>query len=108
MFLLQAYCLLVHQDLLSRPLALLILIVQSGWIHIMRSLTILSEDDYKAHLRQGGKPAIPSLSIFTVKMKNGIPTRAKCRIIALGNKEVTSWTKADCMLLLFCCLWFDY
>jgi hypothetical protein len=36
------------------------------------------------------------MSIFTVKMKNGIPTRAKCQIVALGNKDATAWSKADC------------
>jgi hypothetical protein len=36
------------------------------------------------------------MSIFTVKMKNGVPTRAKCQIVALGNKDATAWTKADC------------
>jgi hypothetical protein len=36
---------------------------------------IISESDYKEHLRNGGKHAIPSMSIFTVKLKNGIPTR---------------------------------
>jgi len=29
-------------------------------------------------------------------LKNGIPTCAKCRIVALCNKEMTLWTKADC------------
>ena len=57
---------------------------------------IITDDEYKAHLRRGGAPAIPSMSIFTVKLKNGIPHRAKCRIVALGNKESTQWTKADC------------
>jgi hypothetical protein len=57
---------------------------------------IILESDYKEHLHNGGKQAIPSMSIFTVKLKNGIPTRTKCRIVALGNKEMTPWTKAAC------------
>jgi hypothetical protein len=61
---------------------------------------IISESDYKEHLHNGGKPAIPSMSIFTVKLKNGIPTCAKCRVVALGNKEMTPWTKADCYALV--------
>jgi hypothetical protein len=33
---------------------------------------------------------------FVVKHTNGIPTRAKSRIVVLGNLEQRSWTKADC------------
>jgi hypothetical protein len=57
---------------------------------------IITDDEYKAHLRRAGAPAIPSMSIFTIKLKNGVPHCAKCRIVALGNKESTQWSKADC------------
>jgi hypothetical protein len=57
---------------------------------------VISKDTYKEHLQRGGKPAIPSMSIFTVKMKNGVPHHTKCQIVTHGNKETTQWTKADC------------
>jgi hypothetical protein len=33
---------------------------------------------------------------FTIKPTNGIPTRAKSRIVVLGNHDHRQWSKADC------------
>jgi Reverse transcriptase (RNA-dependent DNA polymerase) len=57
---------------------------------------LISEEDYQAHCRAGGKRAIPSMAVFTIKMKDGVPVRAKCRIVVLGNKDPSNWSKADC------------
>jgi hypothetical protein len=57
---------------------------------------IISEEEYH-HLRQiHGIQAIPTMCTFVVKHTNGVPTRAKSRIIVLGNLEQRTWTKADC------------
>jgi len=57
---------------------------------------IISEDEYQHLKRLHGVRAIPSMYTFVVKHTNGIPTRAKSRIVVLGNLEQRSWTKADC------------
>jgi hypothetical protein len=54
---------------------------------------IISEDEYKQLLLQNGVKAIPSMCTFTVKKTNGVPTRAKSRIVALGNFDHRPWTK---------------
>jgi hypothetical protein len=57
---------------------------------------IISEDEYQCSRKAHGICAIPSMCVFTVKNTNGIPTRAKSRIVVLGNLEQHSWTKSDC------------
>jgi hypothetical protein len=57
---------------------------------------IISEDEYQQLRHLHGVRAIPSMCTFVVKHTNGIPTRAKSRIVVLGNLEQRSWTKADC------------
>jgi hypothetical protein len=57
---------------------------------------IISDDEYKQLLLQNGVKAIPSMCTFTVKKANGVPTRAKSRIVALGNLDHRPWTKSDC------------
>jgi hypothetical protein len=57
---------------------------------------IISEDEFKALQKQYGIRAIPSMCIFTVKQTNGVPIRAKSRIVVLGNLEQKTWSKSDC------------
>jgi len=58
---------------------------------------VLSEEEYLALCRRHGTKAIPSMCVFTVKKdSSGRPLRAKSRIVVLGNKDPTQWTKADC------------
>jgi len=58
---------------------------------------IISEEEYQRLYRSTGKRAIPSMAVFTVKKdSSGNPLRAKSRIVVLGNKDPTEWTKADC------------
>ena len=58
---------------------------------------IISEEEYQQIYRSTGKRAIPSMAVFTVKKdSSGKPLRAKSRIVVLGNKDPTEWTKADC------------
>jgi hypothetical protein len=40
--------------------------------------------------------AIPSMCTFTVKKTNGVPIRAKSRIVVLGNLDPRPWSKSDC------------
>jgi hypothetical protein len=56
----------------------------------------ISEDEFKALQKQSAIRAIPSMCIFTVKQTNGVPTRAKSRIVVLGNLEQKTWSKSDC------------
>jgi len=58
---------------------------------------IITEEEYQRLYRISGKRAIPSMCIFTVKKdSSGRPHRAKSRIVVLGNKDPTDWSKADC------------
>jgi hypothetical protein len=57
---------------------------------------IISEEEYQRLKYLHGVRAILSMCTFVVKHNNGIPTRAKSRIVVLGNLEQRSWTKADC------------
>mmetsp|Transcript_10476 Transcript_10476/g.14799 ORF Transcript_10476/g.14799 Transcript_10476/m.14799 type:complete len:182 (+) Transcript_10476:2-547(+) len=42
---------------------------------------------------------MPTMAISTIKYnKDGMPTRAKCRILALGNLDPHTWTKEDCFV----------
>jgi hypothetical protein len=61
------------------------------------TMDIISEEEYFSYVREKGVKAIPSMCIFTVKKDSrGLPIRAKSRIVVLGNKDPTMWTKADC------------
>jgi hypothetical protein len=57
---------------------------------------IISEEEYQKLKRSHGVRVIPSMCTFVVKHTNSIPTRAKSRIVVLGNLEQHSWTKANC------------
>lgn len=54
------------------------------------------EDEYLHLCKLHGVRAIPSMCTFTVKRTNGVPTRAKSRIVVLGNFDTRPWTKSDC------------
>jgi hypothetical protein len=43
-----------------------------------------------------GIKAVPYTCTFIVKHTNGVPTRAKSRIVVLGNNDPRAWTKSDC------------
>ena len=61
------------------------------------TMEIMSEEDYHRWSRLSGRHAIPSMTVFTVKMDSlGRPLRAKSRIVVLGNKDPVAWSKADC------------
>jgi hypothetical protein len=56
----------------------------------------ISESDYQSmkHLYKG---ILPTMAISTIKYDgDGRPSRAKYRIVALGNLDPHSWTKQDC------------
>jgi len=57
---------------------------------------IISEEEYQRLKHAHGVRAILSMCTFVVKHTNGVPTRAKSRIVVLGNLEQRPWTKADC------------
>ncbi len=57
---------------------------------------LMSEDKYFRLCKQHGIKAIPSMCIFTVKRTNGVPVRAKSRIVVLGNLDPRPWTKSEC------------
>ncbi len=58
---------------------------------------ILTEAQYFYLCKAIGCVAIPSMCVFTIKKDSrGHPVRAKSRIVLLGNKDPTEWTKADC------------
>ncbi len=57
---------------------------------------VILEDEYRRLRSIHGVNAIPSMCIFTVKHTNGIPTRAKRRIVVLENLDQRTWSKSDC------------
>jgi hypothetical protein len=57
---------------------------------------IISEAEYQRLKQLHGVHAIPSMCTFVIKHNNGVPIRAKSRIVVLGNLEQRSWTKAAC------------
>ncbi len=57
---------------------------------------IISEEEYIRLCKVHGIKAMPSMCTFTIKRTNGVPTRAKSRIVVLGNFDPRPWTKADC------------
>jgi hypothetical protein len=57
---------------------------------------IISEDEYFRLCKLHGIKAMPSMCTFTIKKTNGIPTRAKSRIVVLGNFDPHPWSKSDC------------
>ena len=66
-------------------------------LHNNDCFEIISEEEYQRIFRSTGKRAIPSMCVFTVKKdSHGRPHRAKNRIVVLGNKDPTEWSKADC------------
>ena len=61
------------------------------------TFVIISQEEHQRLYRLSGKRAIPSMCVFTIKKDAfGNPVRAKSRIVVLGNKDPTEWTKADC------------
>jgi hypothetical protein len=57
---------------------------------------IISEEEYFKLCKHHGVKAIPSMCTFTIKRTNGIPTRAKSRIVVLRNFDPRPWSKLDC------------
>ncbi len=56
----------------------------------------ITEEEYQNLAHVLGKP-LPTMAISKIKTdENGKPLRAKYRIVALGNLDPHSWTKADC------------
>ena len=56
----------------------------------------ISEDEYQALRKEIGN-ALPTMAISKIKYdENGIPTRAKYRIVVLGNLDPNNWSAADC------------
>ena len=56
----------------------------------------VTEEEYQKLKHIVGK-ALPTMAISTIKRDgNGNPTRAKYRIVALGNMDPHNWDKADC------------
>jgi hypothetical protein len=62
---------------------------------------VISEEEFRCLQKHYGIRAIPSMCIFTVKHHNGVPTRAKSRVVVLGNLEQKSWSKTDCFSPVF-------
>jgi hypothetical protein len=57
---------------------------------------VITDDEYHHLCKTRGVKAIPSMSTFTVKKTDGVPNRAKSRIVILGNQDPRMWSKADC------------
>lgn len=58
--------------------------------------TSITESEYRKIRKVVGN-ALPTMAISTIKYdENGIPTRAKWRIVALGNLNPHEWTTKDC------------
>jgi hypothetical protein len=57
---------------------------------------VISEEEYFYLCKLHGIKAIPSMCTFTIKRTNGVPTRAKSRIVVLGNFDPRPWSKSDC------------
>ena len=55
-------------------------------IQNMNVYTKITEDEYQAIKHTAGRP-IPTMCMLTIKYKNGIPDRAKSRIVVLGNQQ---------------------
>ena len=55
----------------------------------------ITEDEYNS-IRHKVKALLPTMAINTIKFdQDGIPKRAKYRIVALGNLDRVHWTKGD-------------
>jgi len=57
---------------------------------------VIDESEYLQLCRSHQIKAIPSMCTFTIKKTNGVPTRAKSRIVIVGNLDPRPWTKSDC------------
>ena len=56
----------------------------------------ITEKEYRTLKKTVGK-ALPSMAIATIKRdENGSPTRAKYRLVVLGNLDPNNWSKQDC------------
>ena len=56
----------------------------------------ITENEYKVLQKTVGR-ALPSMAIATIKRdENGNPTRAKYRLVVLGNLNPNHWSKGDC------------
>ena len=56
----------------------------------------ITEEEYKA-LRPMVGNALPTMAISKIKTdENGLPTRAKYRIVVLGNLDPHNWKNSDC------------
>jgi hypothetical protein len=64
-------------------------------VNLIKKLTHSCKGELRLKQLHGVR-AIPSMCTFVIKHTNGVPTRAKSRIVVLGNFEQRSWTKADC------------
>ena len=57
---------------------------------------VIDEATYLSLRSQYGN-ALPTMCVLCIKVDStGRPVRAKCRIVVLGNLEITPWTKGDC------------
>jgi len=62
-----------------------------------QTFDIIDESEYLCLHWEHNIKAMPSmLCCFTVKKANDVPTRAKSRIVVLGNFDPRPWTKSDC------------
>ena len=56
--------------------------------------TVITEKQMK-QLRNKNTSVLPTMTISTIKYKDGIADRAKYRIVALGNLDPHDWKKSD-------------
>ena len=62
----------------------------------MQTWEYITENEYKVLQKTVGR-ALPSMAIATIKRdENGNPTRAKYRLVVLGNLNPNHWSKGDC------------
>ena len=58
--------------------------------------SVITESEFK-NMRHIYKTALPTMAISTIKYNElGHPTRAKYRIVALGNLDPHEWSRSDC------------
>jgi hypothetical protein len=57
---------------------------------------VITLDQYRRLRELGAPQAIPSMCVLVIKTdKNGQPSRAKSRIVVLGNLEARTWDKHE-------------
>lgn len=67
-----------------------------GFLKNLPAWSSITERQYQMNKEKYG-PTLPTMALSTIKYdENGLPKRAKYRIVALGNLDPHLWSKTDC------------